>query len=164
VSGLTGVVQIAVGDSFSCALTSAGGVQCWGANDVGELGNGTSGPGADSSVPVQVSGLTSGVVAIAASDATVCAALLSGQVNCWGYNSAGELCTGSVGTPAMSDTPVTVGSFTSDGSVGISAGFGGTVCALNSSQQAFCWGYNGDSQLGDGSTSNSGTPGAVQGF
>jgi alpha-tubulin suppressor-like RCC1 family protein len=164
VTGLTGVAQIAVGDAATCALTNAGSVQCWGANAVGQLGNGST---TDSSVPVQVSGLTGGVVAIASSDSAVCAALFTGQVDCWGDNLRGELGTGSVGSPAMSDTPVTVGGFTSNGSISISAGFGATSCALSSSQQAYCWGDNFSGQLGDGTSGNgtdSGTPVPVQGL
>jgi hypothetical protein len=136
-------------------------VQCWGANIAGELGNGTSGSGA-TDVPVQVNGLTSGVVSVAAADSAVCAALFTGQVTCWGDNSAGELATGAVG--GMSDTPVTVSGFTPDGSIGIASGFGSTVCALNASQQAFCWGLNDDGELGDATTTDSGTPVAVQGL
>jgi alpha-tubulin suppressor-like RCC1 family protein len=164
VTGLTGVVQIAVADSGTCALTNAGGVWCWGANLFGELGNGTT---TDSDVPVSVSGLSSGAVSIGASDSTVCAALSTGQVDCWGDNSVGELGTGTVGSPPMSTTPVTVGGFTTSGSVGMSAGFGATSCALNASQQAFCWGDNTVGELGDGTSgaaTDSGTPVAVQGL
>ena len=163
VTGLTGVVQIAVADSATCALTNAGDVGCWGANLFGELGNGTT---TDSDVPVQVSGL-SGAVSIGASDSTVCAGLLSGQADCWGDNSVGELGTGTVGSPAMSTTPVTVSGFTTIGQVGMSAGFGATECALNASQQAFCWGDNSVGELGDGTSgaaTDSATPVAVQGL
>jgi len=164
VTGLTGVVQVAVADSATCALTNAGGVWCWGANLFGELGNGTT---TDSDVPVGVSGLTSGVVSIAASDSTICAALSTGQVDCWGDNSVGELGTGTVGSPPTSDTPVTVGGFTTNGQVGMSDGFGTVSCALNASQQAFCWGDNSVGELGDGTSgaaTDSGTPVAVQGL
>ena len=164
VTGLTAVAQIAVADSATCALTSAGSVQCWGANTFGELGNGST---SDSDVPVQVSGLTGGVTAIAAMGSTVCATLFTGQVDCWGDNSVGELGTGSVGSPAFSDTPVTVGGFTSNGSIGSSGGFGATSCALNTSQQPYCWGDNSVGELGDGtsgSATDSGTPVAVQGL
>ncbi len=164
VTGLAGVAQIAVADSATCALTSAGSVECWGDNIEGELGNGST---SDSNVPVQVSGLTGGVVSLAAADGTICAALFTGQVNCWGDNTYGELGTGSVGSPASSDTPVTVSGFTSNGSVGISAGGGSTACALSVTQQAFCWGDNSVGELGDGTSgaaTDSGTPVAVQGL
>jgi alpha-tubulin suppressor-like RCC1 family protein len=168
VKSLSGVAQIAVGDNLSCALTSAGSVDCWGDGEFGELGNGQSGAGTHSDVPVQVSGLTSGAVAIAASDATVCAELFTGQVDCWGDNSVGELGAGPVGTPALSSTPVSVSGFSASGSsVGVSAGFGATACALSASQQAFCWGDNTVGELGDGASgaaSSSGTPVAVQGL
>jgi alpha-tubulin suppressor-like RCC1 family protein len=106
-------------------------------------------------------------VSIGASDSTVCAALSTGPADCWGDNSVGELGTGTVGSPPMSTTPVTVGGFTTSGSVGMSAGFGATSCALNASQQAFCWGDNTVGELGDGTSgaaTDSGTPVAVQGF
>jgi alpha-tubulin suppressor-like RCC1 family protein len=131
-------------------------VSCWGDNSYGELGDGTT---TNSDVPVQVSGLTSGVLAISAGALAACATLQSGSVECWGDNGYGELGDGSA---ASSLTPVTVSSFSSDG-FSISAGQA-TTCGLNSSEQAECWGDSADGQLGDGSTANSDVPVMVNGL
>ncbi|MCL2449538.1 MAG: hypothetical protein FWD17_11370 [Polyangiaceae bacterium] len=89
VSGLSsGVSAVAVGTSHGCALTTAGGVQCWGDNSYGELGNNST---SGSLVPVPVSGLSSGVSAIAAGYFHTCALTTAGGVQCWGSNSSGQL-------------------------------------------------------------------------
>jgi alpha-tubulin suppressor-like RCC1 family protein len=161
------VTQIAVGAESTCALLFTGGVQCWGLGAEGELGNGNSGPGYQSSTPVPVTGLTSGV-SIAASGSAACAAQSDGSVWCWGNNLAGQLGQGpgSVGTPSFSATPLMVGGFSSNGTVGISSSFGGSACALNASKQAFCWGDDSSGELGDNdpSLTDTGTPTAVQGL
>jgi len=157
VTGLaSAVVAISAGLEHSCALTSAGGVQCWGNNASGQLGNGAS---TNSSTPVIVTSLTSGVAAISAGGVHNCARTSAGGVQCWGYNASGQL--GNGGT-ANSSTPVAVSGLSS-GVAAISAG-GRHSCALTSAGGMQCWGNNAGGQLGTGGTTNSPTPVAVSGL
>jgi hypothetical protein len=89
VPGLSsGVAAVAVGTSHSCAVMLSGAVKCWGYNVHGQLGDGTT---VASQVPVDVVGLSSGVVALAVGDRHACALLATGAVKCWGDNSTGQL-------------------------------------------------------------------------
>jgi alpha-tubulin suppressor-like RCC1 family protein len=157
VSGLaSGVTAIAAGGDHTCALTSSGGVRCWGGNFYGQLGNGSTFGG---TTPVAVSGLASGVTAIAAGYAHTCARTGSGGVMCWGDNEAGQLGDGST---IYRSTPVAVGGLAS----GVTAIAAGTyhTCALMSSGEVRCWGDNEAGQLGDGSFTDSSTPVVVSGL
>jgi len=146
VVGLTsGVAAISAGWEHTCALIS-GGLKCWGRNSVGQLGNGTSGNTTDSNVPVDVSGLASGVVAVSAGEDHTCA-VISGGLNCWGENDEGEL---GDGTNTDSNVPVDVSGLAS-GVVAVSAGYDHT-CALISGGSLQCWGENFHGQLGNGVT------------
>lgn len=144
--------QVAAGSYHTCALTTAGQVQCWGRNDYGQLGNGSISPRSPSSVPV--SGL-SNVVAIATGGYHTCALTTLGKVWCWGYNADGEL---GDGTTSSRGTPKAVGI---DNVVAITAG-GHHTCALTTAGAAYCWGLNSFGQLGDGTNADSLTPVAVK--
>jgi len=156
VSGLSsGVQAIGTGGFHSCALLSSGGVRCWGRNDLGQLGDGTTTP---RSTPVPVSGLSSGVQAIAAGGWHTCA-LLGGGVRCWGDNGSGQLGDGTI-TPRSTPVPV---SGLSSGMQAIAAG-GAHSCAVLGGGSAWCWGFNGQGRLGDGTTTSRSTPVPVSGM
>jgi alpha-tubulin suppressor-like RCC1 family protein len=94
-AGLTsGVTAVSAGAAYACALMESGAVQCWGYNGRGELGDGSQ---ASSLVPVQVTGLTSGVTDLANGAGFNCA-VIDGGVQCWGTGPLGNapvtLCSG----------------------------------------------------------------------
>jgi alpha-tubulin suppressor-like RCC1 family protein len=147
VVGLTsGVAAIAAGGNHTCALTVAGGVKCWGFNNIGQLGDGST---TDRRAPVDVPGLTSGVAAITAGGASTCALTMAGGVKCWGANYSGELGDGSFSPRWL---PVDVVGLTS-GVAKIATG-GSHTCAIMTSGGAKCWGQNTNGELGDGTSGN----------
>ena len=141
----SGVAAISAGGSHTCALLRTGALKCWGANDMGKLGTGNTNP---SSTPVDVRGMSSGVVSVSAGALHTCAVTAAGAVKCWGRNDFGEV-TGT-GTGEIRTMPVEVAGLSS-GMRAVSAG-GNFSCAVTSAGGAKCWGDNRVGYLGDGST------------
>ena len=96
VDGITDAVEVAAGGDHTCARLSTGTVKCWGANNLGQLGNGKT---KDSTTPVTVDTSSfggfplTGVTGITAGRAHTCAmsTIRSGTVWCWGANGFGQL-------------------------------------------------------------------------
>jgi alpha-tubulin suppressor-like RCC1 family protein len=139
----SGVTAISAGGSHTCALTTGGGVKCWGEGYSGQLGDGTD---ASRNTPVDVVGLGSGVAAVSAGGSHTCVLTTAGGVKCWGYNDSGEL---GDGTKENKYTPVEVVGL-ANSMAGIAAGTYHT-CALTTAGSAICWGGNLFGELGDGS-------------
>jgi alpha-tubulin suppressor-like RCC1 family protein len=152
----TGVTAMDGGDRSTCVLTSAGGVKCLGSNAHGQLGNNTT---TDSTSPVDVWTLTSGVTAIALGSYHACAIASGGAAKCWGANASGQLGNGST---SESRIPASVSGLSS-GVRSISGGTGHT-CAVVDGGGVMCWGLNSHGQLGNNSTANSSVPVPVSGI
>jgi alpha-tubulin suppressor-like RCC1 family protein len=143
--------QISAGRNLTCGITLGGAAKCWGAPT--GLGNGTN---TSSSVPVPVTGLSSGVTSISAGSGFACA-VVAGAAKCWGSNVFGQL---GNGTNTNSNVPVSVTGLSS-GVTMISVGDIHT-CALQGGVGK-CWGHNGFGQLGVGSFTHSNVPVTVSG-
>ncbi|MBI3775911.1 MAG: hypothetical protein HY273_10235 [Gammaproteobacteria bacterium] len=157
VAGLSAsTTTLVAGTQHNCVLTSAGAMQCWGYNSYGQLGNGST---MNSTTPVAVTGLSGSVTTLAAGNQHTCALTSVGAIQCWGFNTNGQLGNGS---NTSSTTPVTVTSLS--GSVLTLTAGAQHTCALSNVGTAQCWGYNLYGQLGNGSTTSSNTPVTVTGL
>lgn len=144
------ILQSAAGLSHTCALTDQGGVKCWGDNWEGKLGNGSV---VNSNLPVDVSGLSEGVVSLSGTHKHTCALTAAGGVQCWGRNWHGELGDGTTDYRVTPVTPVGLES----GVTAIAAG-GFHTCALLVDGSLRCWGANWHGQVGDGTDVERHTP------
>ena len=135
-------LQVAAGGDHACGIDADGGLWCWGANDTGQLGNGTA---LDTSLPVAVTGLTEAVVEVSTGWKHTCAITVSGQAWCWGNNDIYQLGNGDT-EAEPSAVPVQVVDMGNARS--IAAGDAHT-CAIKTDGTTWCWGLNVDGQLGD---------------
>jgi hypothetical protein len=153
---LESVSQIAGGNDYSCALTTLGKLKCWGANEFGQLGDGTDFP---SLKPVEVRNLSEGVTLITRGGLNNCVVTSAGAVKCWGINLLGQA---GDGTTDDRYEPVAVSGLGSGVSqVAVNSRH---ACAATTAGAALCWGGNGAGQLGDGTKISSLTPVRVLGL
>ncbi|CAN5221440.1 hypothetical protein BH09MYX1_BH09MYX1_52050 [soil metagenome] len=156
IPNLADVVQVSAGESHACVVNKTGQVLCWGLNDYGQLGRGTT--GGNSALPFAVP-LGSGKLAtqVATSNAHSCAITTDGLVYCWGRNSGGQ--SGPTGDGGLNPNPVTIPTEVKVGGKAIAIGTGGAnlqnfgtgyTCVLLEGGAVQCWGYNGDGELGRG--------------
>jgi alpha-tubulin suppressor-like RCC1 family protein len=139
---------VAAGYDHSCAITVGGPTLCWGLNEYGQVGDGTT---ANRSSPATVAG-GHAFAAITAGLRHTCALDTNGAAWCWGDNTYGEL---GDGTNTRSATPVAVGgglqfAYLKAGEL--------STCGVTSTGIAFCWGDNEYGQLGDGTATSSSVP------
>ena len=150
-SGVT-PTAIAAGDGDSLAIGSDGNLYAWGANDYGELGDGTT---AHHNSP-EVITLAPGVrpTAIAVGGANSLAIGSDGNLYAWGANAVGEL---GDGTTTNHDSPEVITLAPGVRPTAIAVGDGDGL-AIGSDGNLYAWGWNTDGELGDGTTTNHNNP------
>ena len=163
--GLSGktVTAIAAGVDHNLALTSDGLIFAWGYGYYGELGNNAN--PASSTVPVQVVVQTDAlagrtVTAIAAGFHHSLALTSDGRVFSWGRNDVGQLGLDGLGSTEVPMAVDMSGVLAGKTVTKIAARYLHTL-ALTSDGEVYAWGANYDGELGDGSTTNSTVPVAV---
>jgi alpha-tubulin suppressor-like RCC1 family protein len=155
-AGTSCIQKLALGIEHTCALRDDGTAWCWGANDKGQLGDGTT---TTRTVPTKVAGLPGPASALTAGDRLTCALLRDATVWCWGDNAMRQLgqCDGSA--LASSPRPVQVMGYALDPqgkptcgkapfeATRLSVG-GKHACALAPDGNVYCWGENSTGQCG----------------
>ena len=149
-----------MGNGYSRMCVEIGGaVYCWGINDNGQLGDGSK---VERHTAVQVVNITTATSVSARHGDHACATLADGTVQCWGSNGDGQLADG---TTIYRLTPVLVSGITTATSVSAGGSMSGShTCAMLADGTVQSWGYNGNGQLGDGTTTDRLTPVLVSGI
>lgn len=146
--GCNDPVTITAGYSHNCAILKDGSVYCWGFNQLGEVGDGTTG---NKITPTKIA-LPLAATAISAKgvflggvtySAHTCAILLDQSVWCWGGNANGEL---GQGDTAVYAGPVKVKNLASINQLVVG---GAHTCAVNANNDLYCWGRNTNGQIGN---------------
>jgi alpha-tubulin suppressor-like RCC1 family protein len=149
VDGLSGktINSITSGEDFVCATDTNKVVYCWGGNDDGQLGIGTTD---SSNVPVVVSALAGkNVTEVTAGGYGVCA-VVDGVPNCWGNNWSKQL-DGSTWDSVLTPRALPmIGGLAGKQAVSIAVS-DTSYCALASDKNVYCWGANDSGEFGDGS-------------
>jgi alpha-tubulin suppressor-like RCC1 family protein len=145
---LNEVVAVAAGALHGLALTADGRVWSWGANNWGQLGDGSMTPRSSASEVLTPTGVLTDIVGVAAGDKHSLALDRQGRVWSWGSSSSGQVGNGATASRTRAEPLSGV-----SGIVAIAAG-GDSSLAVSGSNSLWVWGRNVDGQLGDGSTAN----------
>jgi alpha-tubulin suppressor-like RCC1 family protein len=162
VANMSNVKTVHTGEYFNCALHNTGTIRCWGRNNYGMMGIGTTG-----SYLVNTRSNVYGITDAGDIDGGlghVCATLKSGTVKCWGYGSYGNL--GDGRGNYYSTRPVTVTGISNAAYLSESSGaYNNNTCVVLRDNSMKCWGYGYYANLGNGryGTSTNRLPVTVQG-
>jgi len=163
---LSQVVSLNSNFDHTCAVTTTGGVWCWGLNSFGQLGDGST---VNRSTPVAVvgvggTGTLSAVSSVSVGSRHSCAVTTSGSVLCWGSQLEGRLGNGlTTNSTVVNPVQVTAGVGPNDAGalsqVVSMASTWSNSCAVTTTSSVFCWGNGQTGRNGNGVTAlNQGTP------
>ncbi len=145
-------VALEAGGFHTCALLESRRMKCWGDGSSGQLGYGALANIGDDETPSEVGyvGIPEDVAAMAAGVSHTCAVLASGEVRCWGANSAGQLGLGHTRTIGDDELPRAAPVVSLLGpAISVAADFLHT-CAVLADGGLQCWGDSSRGQLGYG--------------
>jgi len=155
-TGSAGITGMSAGFSNICGIAPDATIRCWGRNDMGELGIGTTTPYPNELGPVQPVGVTN-ARAVFAGNGFTCALTVPGDAWCWGYNQNGE-----TGIGSQSIAPVVLPTRQPRGpTFSTMATESSTPCAVDLEGAAYCWGFNFNGNVGDGTQTTRVQPTAV---
>lgn len=144
VKNITNATSVSAGIGHTCALHDDATISCWGANEIGQLGNGQSGHGKNSAVPVKVQDI-SDATAIVTGDGRIygrsCALHQDSTISCWGSQ----------------NSPVPEKIEGIENAKAVTTGLDHS-CALHEGGIISCWGDNDDGQLGNETRDGSAMP------
>lgn len=152
-----GFSKVVAGLDHSCGIAD-GQVYCWGRNNYGQLGIGTTDT-ANHATPTLVPALAGmSATDITAGDSFSCA-VADDAAYCWGYNNYGQLGSGDNATYSTPNLVANQGGYTVED---ITAG-STHACAITTGGAVWCWGRNNSGQLGNNSITNSSVPVSASG-
>ena len=153
-------IALSSGGYHSCAVLDNGEVVCWGFGGNGQIGNGAT---SNVNTPTLTNSFGSGRIAVGITTGEYfsCALLNDGSVACWGNGGNGQI--GNGGTSQV-NTPTQTSGFGQGVTVTAISSGNRFVCAILDNTDMACWGYGGDGQLGNGSTSDRSVPTSIYGF
>ena len=150
--------QVSAGWNHSCGVTTDNRAYCWGATTQGALGDGEPDfPTVPQPTPVAVLG---GIQfhQLSAGSFVTCGVTPDFRAYCWGDNERGEVGDGSLTNRLV---PVAVAGGLRFRQ--IETNFSHTCGVSYPDNRAYCWGWNANGELGDGSLTNRSKPVAVLG-
>lgn len=152
IAGVTGFRSVTTGENHTCAISLDNRLFCWGSNEDGQVGGGSSTGTQNSPLHID-SGVT--YLSVASGDMHTCAITTDNKLKCWGRNEYGQL--------GLGDTSERTSPTDTDNTASykyVAAGSRST-CAIRTDDKLFCWGYNANYQLGDLSATNRNLPTAI---